>query len=246
MQWVQGKVVENIHWSENLFSLKIAADVDPFKAGQFTSLALDIEGERIARPYSFLNPPNAQPLEFFFYTAIKGVLSNALVNLRPGDPVWVRQQANGFFTLEEVPDVDELWMIATGTGIAPFLSMLKTEEPWRRFRHVILVHAVRTKTDLRYQELIAQFRKDYPDQFRFQGFVSRERVEGTMPGRIPSAIADGALEAAVSHTLDTSKSHLMLCGNPDMVKDTVEILKQRGFRKHRRRTPGHITAENYW
>ena len=78
-QWIEGTVVENIHWTENLFTLKIDADVDDFTAGQFTSLALDIDGERIARPYSYLSSPQDRPLEFFFYTATGGVLSNALV-----------------------------------------------------------------------------------------------------------------------------------------------------------------------
>lgn len=246
MQWIEGKIVENIHWTANLFSLKVAADVDDFTAGQFTSLALDIDGERVARPYSYLSAPGQQPLEFFFYTATAGVLSNALVKLDVGASVWVRQQANGFFTLDEVPDAQELWMIATGTGIAPFFSMLNTAEPWRRFQHIILVHAVRNESDLRYHELIASFAASHPQQFSFQAFVSREQVAGALPGRIPAALIDGSLERAVAHTLSTDKSHLMLCGNPDMVKDTVEILKQRGFGKNRRRTPGHITVENYW
>lgn len=246
MQWIEGKVVENIHWSANLFSLKIAADVDNFTAGQFTSLALDIDGERIARPYSYLSSPGQQPLEFFFYTATDGVLSNALVKLNPGASVWVRQQANGFFTLDEVPAAQDLWMIATGTGIAPFFSMLGSATPWQRFEHIVLVQAVRTAGDLRYQDLIAGYAKSYPGRFSFQAFVSREQIAETLPGRVPAAIVDGSLEQAVQRNLDKDKSHLMLCGNPDMVKDTVEILKQRGFRKNRRRTPGHITVENYW
>lgn len=246
MQWIEGKVVESIHWTENLFSLKIAADVDNFTAGQFTSLALDIDGERIARPYSYLSSPGQQPLEFFFYTATDGVLSNALVKLEPGASLWVRQQANGFFTLDEVPAAKDLWMIATGTGIAPFFSILGSETPWQRFEHIVLVHAVRTEADLRYQELIAGYARNYPGRFRFQAFVSREQIAGTLPGRVPAAIANGTLEQAVNRQLHKDHSHLMLCGNPDMVKDSVEILKQRGFRKNRRRTPGHITVENYW
>ncbi len=246
MEWVEGKVVDNIHWSENLFSLRITAEVDPFTAGQFTSLALDIDGERIARPYSYLNAPGQQPLEFFFYTATGGVLSNALVNLSVGDSVFVRRQSNGFFTLDEVPDTNDLWMLATGTGIAPFLSMLCTSEPWQRFQRVVLVHAVRTRLDLQYQDSIAALLAAHPQQFRFQAFVSRESAAGSLPGRIPAALTDGSLEQSLELTLNPATSHLMLCGNPDMVKDAVEVLKQRGFRKNRRRTPGHITVENYW
>jgi ferredoxin/flavodoxin---NADP+ reductase len=245
-QWVQGTVAANIHWTANLFSLKINADIGSFTAGQFTSLALDIDGERVARPYSFLSSPHQQPLEFFFYTATDGVLSNALVELKVGDAVWVKQPANGFFVLDEIPtDARELWMLGTGTGVAPYFSMLNTDEPWQRFDKVVLVHAVRTNADLRYQELIAALKQRHGERFLFQAFVSREEIPGTIKGRIPPAIEDGSLEQSVGLKLDPNRSHFMLCGNPAMVKDATELLKCRGFRKNRRRTPGHITAENY-
>ena len=245
-EWIQGTVSDNIHWTENLYSLKIDADVDDFIAGQFTSLALDIDGERIARPYSFLSAPSQRPLEFFFYTATGGVLSNAMLELEPGDRIWLKKKANGFFTLAEVPDSRDLWLFGTGTGIAPFFSILKTEEPWRRFEKVILVHGVRTAADLRYHELIGEIQQCRGDKFQFKAFVTREDVPGTYHGRIPAAIADGNLENLCSTKLSIEDSQIMLCGNPDMVKDAVEVLKERGFKKNRRRTPGQITVENYW
>jgi len=245
-KWIQGTVVDNIHWTENLFSLKIDADVDSFTAGQFTSLALEIDGVRVARPYSYLSSPNQQPLEFFFYTAIDGILSNALVKLKAGDTVWVKQQSNGFFVLNEIPESEELWMLGTGTGVAPFFSILNTDEPWQRFEKIVLVHAVRTEADLRYREEITALQEKYASRLLFQAFVSREEIPGTINGRVPAAIEDGSLENALNLKLDVAKSQIMLCGNPDMVKDTVEILKARGFAKNRRRTPGHITVENYW
>ena len=245
-RWLEGTIVENIHWTENLFTLKIDADVDDFTAGQFTSLALDVNGERVARPYSYLSSPQNRPLEFFFYTATGGILSNALVKLETGDKVWVKQQSNGFFVLREIPECEDIWMLGTGTGIAPFFSILNTEEPWQRFKKIVLVHAVRTLADLRYQEMVEALKTKYGDRFLFQAYVSREVVEGSINGRIPSTIKDRSLEESVGLNLDVNKSHFMLCGNPDMVKDAVEILKERGFSKNRRRTPGHITIENYW
>lgn len=245
-EWIEGKIVANTHWTENLFTLQIEAGINDFKAGQFTSLALDIDGERIARPYSFLSSPGQQPLEFFFYTATGGVLSNSLVALEEGSPVWVKNQANGFFVLEEVPTSKELWMLATGTGVAPFLSILGTEEPWQRFDKIILVYAVRTAADLRYQERIAQLSQTHAGKFFYQPFVSRETVPGALAGRIPDALRDGRLADATGLTPTPENSQFMLCGNPDMVKDVTELLKTQGFRKNRRRTPGHITTENYW
>ena len=244
--WIEAVVVENIHWNEHLFSLKIDADFAMFTAGQFTSLALEIGGERIARPYSFLSSPGQRPAEFFFYTATGGVLSNALIKLKPGDKLWVKKHANGFFTLNEVQDARDLWLLGTGTGVAPYYSILGTSEPWRRFENIVLVNAVRIKADLQYGNQVAQLQSQHPEQFRFQAFVSRDTVTDTLPGRIPAAIADGSLEQAVGLNLSTIHSQVMLCGNPDMVKDTVEVLKERGFKKNRRRTPGHITVENYW
>ena len=129
--------MENIRWNEHLFSLKIDADFAMFTAGQFTSLALDIDGERIARPYSFLSSPGQDPAEFFFYTATGGVLSNALIKLQPGDKLWVKQHANGFFTLNEVPEGRDLWLLGTGTGVAPYYSILGTPEPWERFENIV-------------------------------------------------------------------------------------------------------------
>lgn len=245
-QWLEGTIVENIHWSENLFSLKIDANIDTFTAGQFTSLALDIDGERIARPYSYLSSPDQRPIEFFFYAATGGVLSNAMLALEANDSIWIKQQSNGFFTLNEVPDAKDLWLLGTGTGIAPFFSILNTDEPWQRFENIVLVHAVRTMTDLRYQEIVQSLQQKYAERFRFLAFISREEIEGTIKGRVPAAIENGELEKSVNLQLTLEDSQIMLCGNPDMVKDTVKLLKARGFSKNRRRTPGQITVENYW
>ncbi|MGI9252029.1 MAG: FAD-binding oxidoreductase [Pseudohongiellaceae bacterium] len=246
MKWIEGSVAENISWTENLFSLKVDAPLDKFTAGQFTSLGLDIDGERVARPYSFLSSPGQKPLEFFLYTAIGGKLSNALIKLAPGDRVWVRDRANGFFVLDEVPDARDLWMLGSGTGVAPFLSILNTAEAWERFTNIVLVYAVRHACDLRYQEVIEALGEKYGERFRFQRFVSREQVPDTMHGRIPATIENGSLEQAVRLELEPAHSQIMLCGNPDMVKDVTTVLQTRGFEKNRRRTPGHITVENYW
>lgn len=245
-EWVQGTVIENIHWTQNLFSLRINAPVDDFKAGQFTSLGLDIDGERTARPYSFLSAPGQQPIEFFFYTATDGVLSNAMVALEAGDEIFVKREANGFFTLDEVPSAKTLWLLGTGTGVAPYFSMLKTDEPWQRFERVVLVHAVRQHSDLRYQGLIDELSHEYGERFVFQAFVSREDVNGAIKGRIPEAINSGELERSTGITITAEDSQLMLCGNPEMVADTTTALKARGLSKNRRRTPGQITVEKYW
>ncbi|MGL6147760.1 MAG: FAD-binding oxidoreductase, partial [Plesiomonas sp.] len=123
-EWVQGRVSKIEHWTDRLFSLHVRAAVAPFKAGQFTKLALDIQGERIQRAYSYVNAPDSDDLIFYVIQVPEGKLSGALQQLQVGDNVWLTAQANGFFVLDELPPTRDLWMIATGTAIGPYLSML--------------------------------------------------------------------------------------------------------------------------
>jgi ferredoxin--NADP+ reductase len=238
--WHEGRVVENRHWTENLFSLKVENAPLSFEAGQFVRIALDIEGERVARPFSFVNPPADPVHEFYGIVVPQGPLSPRLARLAAGDTLYVARNPAGFLVLSEVPDAGTLWLVSTGTGIAPFLSMLRTETPWKRFGKVVLVHAVRQARELVYQDVLSRL-----PGLRYVSFVSREGHPGALAGRIPAAIRDGRLEAAAQARLD-ERSHVMLCGNPDMLKDAQAALAERGLRKHRRRTPGHITVESFW
>ena len=238
--WLNGRVIENRHWTETLFSLRVEGARPSFRAGQFVRIALDIEGERVARAFSFVNPPDEPVLEFYGVIVPEGPLSPRLAKLVPGDELYVAPNPAGFLVLSEVPDVETLWLISTGTGLAPFLSILRTDEPWRRFNNVVVVHAVRRANELVYRDVIAK------TPARYVSMVSREAAPGSLAGRIPAAIEDGRLEAAAGLKLLPDRSHVMLCGNPDMLKDTQAVLIARGMRKHRRRTPGHITVESFW
>lgn len=244
--WTQGKVIGNTHWTPNLFSLTIDADIAPFTAGQYTSLGLDLGDRFISDPYSILSAPGEKPLEFFFYTRLEGDLSTALARLETGDRVWVHRRPAGGFTLDNVPPGDTLWLLATGTGVAPFLSMLRTDQPWQRYRHVILVYAVRYRQDLRYTALLDELHLRYPGRFTFIPFVSREAVPGSLHGHIPSAIRDGTLERAGGELLHPESAQVMLCGNPGMVQDTVAVLHDRGFLSNTAERLGQLHYESYW
>jgi ferredoxin--NADP+ reductase len=241
MSWLEGTVLENRHWTEALFSLKVAAPRLAFAAGQFVRIALDIGGERVARPFSFVNPPEDPVLEFYGIVVPEGPLSPRLQKLAAGDRLYVASNPAGFLVLAEVPEAKTLWLLSTGTGIAPYLSILRTAAPWQRFRNVVLVHAVRYARELVYREVIEKI-----PNLVYVSFVSREPRSGSLPGRIPAAIRDGRLEAAAGVALDAASSHVMLCGNPQMLKDAAAALAERGMRKHRRRNPGHITVESFW
>ena len=200
----------------------------------------------IERPYSYVNPPGRGPLEFYFVTVPGGPLTRKLTGLHPQDRLWVKRKPAGFLTLSEVPAARHLWLIASGTGIGPFISILRTAQPWERFEQVVLVHAVRRAAELSFPEVVAELRRSRAGQFRFVPFVSRETTDFALPGRVPEAIASHALEQAAGLVIDPAFSQVMLCGNPGMVEDTMRALEERGLLRNRRRTPGHISVENYW
>ena len=158
-KWVQGTVTGNVRWTDRLHSLQVEAPEVTFVAGQFGRLALPAppgsKEEMLGRPYSFVNAPGSSPHEFYFVTVPEGPLSPRLAALAPGDPVWLLRNANGFFSVGEVPDADVLWCLATGTGLGPFLSILRTPDPWASFGRIVLVHAVRHANELAYRDVIA-------------------------------------------------------------------------------------------
>lgn len=245
--WVTGKVVKVQNWTDALFSLTVHAPVQPFTAGQFAKLGLDIDGERVQRAYSYVNAPSNPDLEFYLVTVPDGKLSPRLAALKPGDEVQVVSEAAGFFVLDEVPDCDTLWMLATGTAIGPYLSILEEGKDLERFNNLVLVHAARYAADLSYLPQMQDLQARYAGKLRIQTVVSRETAPGMLTGRVPALIESGALEAAVGLSINAETSHVMLCGNPQMVRDTQQLLKEtRQMTKHLRRRPGHMTAEHYW
>ncbi|MEZ5540669.1 MAG: ferredoxin--NADP reductase [Pseudomonadota bacterium] len=244
--WVEGRVVSLRRWTDTLYSLRLQADIPPFRAGQFTRLALELEGELVARPYSFVNGPDEPLLEFCFVRVPDGPLTARLVALGPGDRVLISPRSAGFFVLDEVPAADVLWMLSTGTAIGPFLSILATAQAWHQFRHLVLVHAVRYLPELTYRDQIEALRAAHPQQLSYIPFVSREDTGFAVRGRITAALESGALEQRAGLALAATTSQVMICGNPDMVADTQRVLEARGMKKNRRREPGQITTEQYW
>jgi ferredoxin--NADP+ reductase len=244
--WIEGTVVRLRRWTDELYSLQVKADISPFTAGQFTRLALDIDGERVARPYSFVNTPDNPVLEFYFIIVPHGPLTHELIRLQPGDRIYIASRAAGFFILNEVPDAEVLWMLSTGTAIGPFLSILGETEVWERFKKIVLVHAVRTAVELTYPDEINALLEKHPRQLQMIPFVSREDTPLAIRGRVPDAIEDGRLEARAGIPLNADNSQVMICGNPAMVRDTTRVLEARGLKKNKRRDPGHITTEQYW
>jgi len=250
--WIQAKVIENRKLTDRHFALIFEADLMPFQAGQFARLQVEVlndegELEKFANPYSLINTSNEKYGEVYYNTVPDGKVSNGLAALKAGDMLEIAQPCVGFFVLSQVPqDAKNLWMLSTGTGIGPFLSMLKEEDAWQRFDNIVLAHAVPYAKELCYSELITLFSKDHPKQFHFIPIVSREDHEGALKGRIPALIENGSLEKFVDLQINKDDSHVMLCGNSGMLKGSKEVLKTRGMDRHLNHKPGHVSAEQYF
>lgn len=243
-----GKVADFRRWTENLYSVRIDAAFDQFAPGQFARIGLPIDGENVMRPYSFVNTPADALHEFYYAVVPEGPLSCRLPLLREGDDILYVPKPNGYMVLSEIPDARALWMLSTGTAVGPFLSILKSPEVWERFDRLVLAHAVRRAEELSYSEDIAALVQKGAGRLSFVPFVSREDATGAgaVRGRIPAALESGELQKRTGLEIAPADTQFMICGNPQMVKDTSAVLLARGFERNRRRKPGHITMENYW
>jgi len=247
-QWHEAKIVKRIDWNDHLFSLRFSCkDFPNIKAGQFAKIGiLQNDAKVLSRPYSLVNAPDPAALEIIAVPVEDGSLSPKLHELNEGDLIQVMSPATGFLVLDEVPTSETLILIATGTGVGPFLSILQTQQAWQKFSNIVLVYAVRYSHDLAYLDLVSHWQERYPDHFQFVPIVSRDRAHDGLKGRIPELINNGALEALIGLEIEAKTCQVMLCGNPEMIKETVEMLEQKGLKKHLRRSPGQISMERYW
>lgn len=255
MTWLHSEIVTRQRWDEHVWSLTLRHRGETHRPGQWTNLALGVGEARLRRPYSIASAVG-EPLEFLLAKVNGGALSPQLHALQEGDRVWVEEGAYGWFVLDDVPTSQCLWLFATGTGLGPFMAMLRSPKALQRFKNVVLVHGVRRAAQLAYREQLCTMQRATAPaagarnaagmRFHYLPLVTRERAVGTLAGRITARLRDGSLERATHATLSPQHAHVMLCGNPAMVAETSALLKQRGMRKHRRRRPGHITTETYW
>jgi ferredoxin--NADP+ reductase len=231
-------------WSPSLFSLRCTRDPGfRFRAGQFARLGVQkADGTRVWRAYSMVSAPHDEFLEFFSIVVPGGEFTSELSRLQVGDSLLVEKQALGYLTLERFADGRDLWLLASGTGLAPFLSILQGLDVWQRFERVLLVYSARTASELAYQPQIQglmqqEHLQEYAERFVYLPLVTREQVPGCLHGE---------LERAAGLSLDPAYSRLMICGNPQMIDDTRALLKQRDLQLSLTRRPGQVAVENYW
>ena len=241
-------------WTDNLFSFRTTRDRGyRFVPGQFARLGVNgaAEGSIVWRAYSIASAAHDEHLEFFSVVVPGGQFTSRLSKLKEGDPIYVERKSYGFLTTDRFEAGKDLWMLATGTGLAPFLSILHDFETWEHYENLVLVQSVRTQPELAYEDLIRSFEgSEYYGEFahklRYARIVTREPVPNTLRDRVTKLMASGVLEENIGLKLDHERSRIMLCGNPEMVEDSRRILIDRGFRMSRRGDPGHLAVENYW
>lgn len=274
-------VLSKTTWTPNLFSFTVSRPVSfKFTAGQFVRLGVnpsqlnyykqlsavadtyDVEldetvnkalNEDIFRAYSIVSSPFDEILEFFSIVIPDGAFTSQLQHLEVGDELLLNTMPFGFLTLAryQKPLPKDLWLLATGTGLAPFLSMLQDLKTWEDYEHIVLAYSARSTEELAYIKKIESLQEDFgslvdnPANLIFIPIVTREPVEGALTERLPKLLLDGTLQARAGIDLDVDSTHVMLCGNPDMVEDTKETLKSLGLVMNRR-GEGNIAVENYW
>jgi len=244
------KVLSVHRWTPTLFSFTMTRPAHfKFTAGQFARIGLKVGEELVVRAYSVVSSPFDETLEFFSIVVPDGAFTSNLQYLKVGDELYLEKIPYGYLTLAryQQPLPHDLWLLATGTGLAPFLSMLQDFDTWSKYQKINLVYSVRTAAELAYVDRIQEIAETFGEGhngFKFIPIITRD-PSAPLHDRLPILIENSELEKSAGIELNPSTSHVMLCGNPQMVDDTKEALKRRGLTMNRR-GEGNIAVENYW
>jgi ferredoxin/flavodoxin---NADP+ reductase len=228
------------HWNESLFSFTTTRDKGlRFENGHFVMVGMEVEGRPLMRAYSIASANYDEELEFFSIKVPDGPLTSRLQNIKVGDELLISSKPTGTLVADHLLPGRHLYLVGTGTGLAPFMSIIRDPEVYDRFEKVILVHGVRRIVDLAYRDYIT---KELP-QNEFFGDVVREKLvyyptvtrdEFENQGRVTDILADGTLARKIGvPALSPENDRFMLCGSPTMLKDMCKILDEAGFKESR-------------
>lgn len=241
------------HWTPGLLSFRTSrAPSFRFTPGHYARLGLNDTNDGVVwRPFSVVSGAHDPHLEFFAVLVPGGDFSRLLSNIRLGDTIRVDKASYGFMTIDQLAPGKDIWLLASGTGLGPFLSILRDPATWQTYDNLVLVHSVRYAGELAYRDEIAaipheQLLAASSAKMRYVPVVTREPWPGALAARIPQLLEDGQLEQAAGVKLDPQCSRVMVCGNPEMARELREQLTARGFRTTRRAVPGQLVFENYW
>ncbi|WP_363223398.1 ferredoxin--NADP reductase [Phenylobacterium sp.] len=241
--WVQ-------HWTDELFSFRTTRDPGlRFSSGQFVMVGLEVEGKPLVRAYSIASPSWHDELEFYSIKVADGPLTSRLQKIKVGDEVLIGKKPTGTLVLDGLKPGKRLYMVGTGTGLAPWLSLARDPEVYDRFDEVIVTHTVRNVSDLNYAELFEKdLREDeilsevIGDKLRYYPTVTREPFR--TQGRITDLITSGKIfEDLGVPPLDPAVDRLMLCGGPSVLADLKTLLVERGYEEGSLAAPGDFVLE---
>lgn len=238
------------HWNDTLFSFKTTRDPSlRFKSGQFVMIGLEVEGKPLMRAYSVVSGHYEEHLEFYSIKVPDGPLTSRLQHLEVGDSIFVSRKPTGSLIIDNLKPGKNLYLLSTGTGLAPFMSVIRDPEYFEAYEKVILVHGVRWKSELGYRDYITQelpeheyFGEAIQDQLIYYPTVTREDFDNQ--GRLTDLIENGQLFSDIGlPDLNPEDDRVMICGSPSMLKDLVEILEKRGFTEGTSHAPGEYVIE---
>jgi ferredoxin--NADP+ reductase len=224
------------HWNDTVFSFTTTRDnALRFENGHFVMLGLQINGKPLMRAYSIASANHEEHLEFLSIKVPDGPLTSRLQNIKPGDEVLVSRKPTGTLTLHDLKPGKRLYMLSSGTGLAPFMSLIKDPLAYERFEKIILVHGVRYRSELAYRDYIEWELTHHEylgelvrNQLIYFPTVTRERFR--YQGRITTLIESGKLcEQVGMPPLQPSEDRVMICGSPAMLSDLSKLLEARGF-----------------
>lgn len=240
------------HWTDRLFSFTVTRPPSlRFRSGEFVMIGLPGEGKPVLRAYSIASPSWAEELEFFSIKVPDGPLTGRLQKIRPGDQILLGKKPTGTLVLDALQSGRRLFLLSTGTGLAPFLSVARDPEAYARFDQVVVVHTVREVADLAYRDFFERGIFDDPlvgDEARtklvYYPTVTRE--DFARRGRITERIADGELFrdlGAPAGAFQLAEDRAMLCGSMAMIKETAALLEAQGLSEGSNAQPGHFVLE---
>ena len=238
------------HWTDRLFSFTATRNAGfRFLSGQFTMIGLTINGRPLLRAYSMCSAHHEEHLEFFSIKVPDGPLTSHLQKIQPGDQILVGAKATGTLIQDNLRPGKTLYLLGTGTGLAPFVSIIKDPDTYERYDHVVLAHGCREIAELGYGELVVNqllddefFGEMVREKLLYYPTVTREPFRNM--GRLTSLFESGKLESDLDlPQLNKGSDRVMLCGSPHMLADLQNMLEERGFSEGNHSTPGEFVIE---
>ena len=238
------------HWTDRLFTFTTTRDAAlRFSNGHFTMIGLKVGAKPLLRAYSIVSANYEDHLEFLSIKVPDGPLTSKLQHIQPGDRIVVGRKPTGTLVVDYLLPGKRLYLLGTGTGLAPFMSIVRDPETYERFEQVILVHGVRQKDELAYHDLLTEHLPQHEllgemvaKQLRYYPTVTRESYRNM--GRITELMASGKLFTDLGlPPLDPEHDRAMICGSPGLLKDLKVMLEQGGFKEGNTTTPGDFVVE---